>query len=276
MQGRLVKRVLRSQGKKWCKKSPVLGKGSFGTVVLVRYLGKQYAVKTMSTQKYGPFYAAVREEYCQFRHRNIVTRYDSMWHNFKWVGLYEVGTPIKDACHASVLVDILGALAFLHARGIAHRDVKPDNILCFGGVYKLIDFGLARPLVETDTAQTGYVCSRWWRPLELLQGKMTDVRCDVWSLGVVCLGLKRKTTVFYGTVEHIVQQFEKLSWERDEILYRKMVCVLDKRWTSWQLCDHLRVKYRMDVSVKLPPSKERSALLGHEVDWHHYCRRGYI
>ena len=55
--GKLVQRLLRHNST-----GTVLGKGSFGTVVLVRYLGKKYAVKTMSTRKYGSFFAAVREE----------------------------------------------------------------------------------------------------------------------------------------------------------------------------------------------------------------------
>ena len=42
--------------------------------------------------------------------------------------------------------DAAEALAFMHARRIAHLDVKPDNILVLRGVYKLADWGRAAPI----------------------------------------------------------------------------------------------------------------------------------
>ena len=46
-----------------------------------------------------------------------------------------------------------------------HHDVKPQNIIVVGGVYKLIDFGLSRPPSKDLEMLTGYMISRWWRPL---------------------------------------------------------------------------------------------------------------
>ena len=58
MQGRLVKRVLRSQGKKWCKKSPVLGKGSFGD-------GCSRPVPGQAVCRQNHVYAEVRTVLCR-------------------------------------------------------------------------------------------------------------------------------------------------------------------------------------------------------------------
>ncbi len=55
---------------------------------------------------------------------------------------------------------------------IIHRDLKPANILLSDkGEVKLCDFGFARTLKPSDTADyTQYVVTRWYRPPELLVG----------------------------------------------------------------------------------------------------------
>ena len=235
---------------------PVLGRGVFGTVVLVKYQGTHYAVKRQCTRDSHGFYAAVREDYCGgFDHPNLVRRFSSWWSDYTWFGVFEVGQKMPhNAQSQRVMWDILSGLSFLHARGIAHRDVKPSNIIQVATgddyIYKLIDFGLSRPLALTDRRQTLYTVSRHWRPPELLRGGRTDCRCDVWSIGVVCLTLSRGKRVFCGSADAILRQFEQLVLNGHEWIYSKFLCELDSRWTATELC----VKLGLDTCETAQPA----------------------
>ena len=86
---------------------------------------------------------------------------------------------------ASILDELLQAVAYIHSLGIAHRDLKPQNILLTrnGHHVKLIDFGLA----DTDgyamlKQQAGTI--RYMAP-EQAAVAQADVRNDIYSLGVV-------------------------------------------------------------------------------------------
>jgi eukaryotic-like serine/threonine-protein kinase len=107
--------------------------------------------------------------------------------------------PVDDVVRLGV--DVAGALAFAHERGIVHRDVKPQNVLLNGeGHAKVTDFGIARSLdVERGVTQTGTVLgtSSYIAP-EQASGQPVDERSDVYSLGVVLFELLAGEVPFPG------------------------------------------------------------------------------
>ena len=86
-----------------------------------------------------------------------------------------------------MMVDVCRALDFAHKMGVVHRDVKPANIrLSREGVVKILDFGIARPLGDSNLTQTGMVLGTpsYLSP-ELLKGEKVDQRADMWAVGVI-------------------------------------------------------------------------------------------
>ena len=63
------------------------------------------------------------------------------------------------------------SLAYIHAKGICHRDIKPQNLLVDPSIHvlKLCDFGSAKKLVKGEP-NVSYICSRYYRAPELIFG----------------------------------------------------------------------------------------------------------
>jgi eukaryotic-like serine/threonine-protein kinase len=100
-----------------------------------------------------------------------------------------------------VALEVARALAFAHAAGLVHRDVKPQNVLLNGdGRAKVTDFGIARSLdVDTGMTQTGTILgtSNYLAP-EQASGQPVDAQTDVYSLGVVLYELLAGDVPFPG------------------------------------------------------------------------------
>ena len=102
----------------------------------------------------------------------------------------ETGLPPKQAL--AYAIQIAGALAGAHARGVVHRDLKPGNVMVTReGMVKLLDFGLARKTRRdangqlTVTLNSEVAGTPLYMSPEQIRGDEIDERSDVFSFGVV-------------------------------------------------------------------------------------------
>jgi serine/threonine protein kinase len=83
--------------------------------------------------------------------------------------------------------DLMFALGDIHEKGILHRDLKPQNLMFRAdGSLAIVDFGIAKHIDAIDRTGQGEVVGtpRYMSP-EQVQGKVLDLRTDIYSAGVL-------------------------------------------------------------------------------------------
>ncbi|MCL6474680.1 MAG: serine/threonine protein kinase [Firmicutes bacterium] len=143
----------------------------------------------------------------------------------------------------NIVKQVASALDYAHARGVIHRDVKPDNIaLLEDGIVKLTDFGIARLANDLVRTQAGImVGSPAYMSPEQIVGDEIDGRSDVFSLGVTTYELLTGSKPFdASTITAVMHKIiyeqpapaEELSPAVERVLRRAMEKEPAKRYQS--------------------------------------------
>ena len=148
----------------------------------------------------------------------------------------EAKLPVLDTCR--LLREMADALAFAHAEGIVHRDMKPENILLQGTHAVLADFGVAGALeaaqggataevatVKTQLTGTGMSVGTpsYMAPEQLAADASIDGRADIYALGVIGYEMLAGERPFAGLagpqllVARLTETPEPLHWVRPEV-----------------------------------------------------------
>jgi len=186
-----------------------IGKGSFGTVDLVRRRkdGKTFVLKRM---KIGSVTSKEREM-ChnevqlleRLNHPSIV-RYEESFISTKHSETYlcvvmsycdggdlshfvknQRGRKLREKHVLDLFVQIALALHFIHNRNILHRDLKAQNIFVKDGQLKLGDFGISKVLTGSVAFCETMIGTPYYMSPEVFKGKRYDLKSDIWSLGCV-------------------------------------------------------------------------------------------
>ena len=185
----------------------LLGQGGMGEVFLARdvMLERPVAIKVLPADQSAD--AEQRERFLReartaanLSHPNVVPIYfaDEVAGQAFFVMSYIEGESLADRLRARgplpvpevvrYLREVAWALAYAHARGVVHRDVKPENIMLDRGTGRAIvtDFGIAHSRANTRLTLDGHVVGtvHYMSP-EQVTGGTLDGRSDLYALGVV-------------------------------------------------------------------------------------------
>jgi len=148
---------------------------------------------------------------------------------------------------SNVIRQLLQAVGYLHSRNIAHRDLKPQNLLSSGEpeVVKIVDFGFSKNFAEdkmvTSVGSPSYVAP------EVLSADSFDMSVDMWSVGVILYVLLCGFTPFQGPTPQdlfkkilaVDYNFDDPAWEgvsdNAKLVVRNLLMKdPKKRWTAEQ------------------------------------------
>ncbi|KAM3825225.1 death-associated protein kinase 2-like isoform 3-T3 [Vipera latastei] len=204
-----------------------LGSGHFGVVrrCQERSTGIFYAAKSIKVRKrkgsrLGMDREQVEREVCilqQLQHPNIMRLYDVFANQAEMVLILEFiqGGELFDFIAEKELVSedeaieflqqILLGLAYMHARRIAHFDLKPENIMLLEKEaphpkIKIIDFGLAQKLEEGVAYKSLCGTPQYIAP-EVINYEALSTATDMWSIGVITYILLSGMSPFQGETD---------------------------------------------------------------------------
>ncbi len=211
-----------------------IGEGGMGEVYLAEdvNLHRKVAIKVLATRYTNdPDFKArfLREARATaaLSHPNIVTIYevDEEQEMYYIVMEYIDGESLKDLIRREPLPmarvieiarQIGEGLSAAHQAGVAHRDIKPGNILLNkAGQVKIVDFGLAKLQGATGLTRDGMsLGTPHYMSPEQVRGEATDYRADIFAFGVVLSEMLTRQLPFKG--ENTLAVMYAISYEAPE------------------------------------------------------------
>ena len=246
-----------------------LGNGKFGNVYLVHNNKNIYAIKTISRlmvnkqKSLAHYFINERRIMLSLDHPFIVQTVKTLKNNYFCFFLIEYIQGISLDEHlkqnkqnnnfynfSEILfysASLILIIEYLHNKLIAHRDIKPNNIMIdSNGYLKIIDFGTSKIL--NDYTSTVIGTPHYIAP-EILQGKGYSLSCDFWSIGITLYEIYYGKFPFGNDAREILEiyketlsnqlNFPKLKREymKESSKVNKLIEVLLKKKVKDRCCD---------------------------------------
>ena len=175
------------------------GRGSDGALVAVKTLHTARRDDATWAKRFNREVSALRG----LSHQNVVPLIDSgmdpdvgpylvmPWLDGRTLRQLLCDGPLIEELVLLILRDVASGLCAVHEAGLAHRDLKPDNIMVSDhGQVQLLDFGLAQHADESRVTTAGAVAgSVPYLAPERVDGADAGTSSDIWSLGVIAVEL---------------------------------------------------------------------------------------
>lgn len=252
-----------SPEQRYINQSP-LGEGSTSQVFLATDLesGQHVAIKKMNLLKQQRSELLINETATMkyYKHPNIVKMYNSYLVNDElWLVLeYLRGGALTDIVTsmsmtepqiATVCLQCLQALAFLHGEGIIHRDIKSDSILLGSdGSVKITDFGFCAQVMPDVPKRRSLVGTPYWLSPEIITRQPYGLETDIWSLGIMVIEMVDSEPPFYNEQPMIAMKkirdmpppmFQnRRSAQLEDFVARMLVKEPSQRATARELLQH--------------------------------------
>jgi serine/threonine protein kinase len=189
----------------------LIGTGGFARVFRAnrRSDGKEVAVKIPISldRSIGKSFMREMNTWTKLKHQNIVELYD---HNILPVPYFEmekcdssldiISKPIDLEKALWIIFNVAEGLKYAHNEKIAHRDMKPQNILLREGIPKISDWGLSKLTAESKTSTMAAFSPVYAAPEHISPEKFgaKDEQTDIWQLGVIFYELVTGKLPFQG------------------------------------------------------------------------------
>jgi serine/threonine protein kinase len=210
-----------------------LGRGGMGVTykAIDIHLGRPVALKIISARFIGNEGARSRflreaRAAASVRHPNVATVFHlgENGGNYFYAMEFVDGETLRSLIHRrgplelelslEILTQMAAGLTAIHRKHLVHRDINPSNSMLTWEEnrlenVKIIDLGLAKGATEDSLSMMeSFVGTPAYASPEQFAGLGTDIRSDLYSLGVTCWEMLSGSPPFYGSASELMDQHQ--------------------------------------------------------------------